>query len=237
MTEWKAKRFWTAVDVVEVSGGFTIRLDDRPVKTPLKSDLIVPSRALAQGIAAEWDAQAEVIAPLTMPLTRAANTAIEKVLPHQSGVVDELARYGETDLICYRATGPDSLVARQAAGWDPLLDWARGSLGAGLVPVAGIMPQGQPEAALARLRGHLAAIPAWELVALSEFVTLSGSLILGLAAHRGERAIQELWDLSRIDEIWQQEQWGEDEEEAERIAGNRAAFLQAETYLTQLRAG
>lgn len=237
MTEWKARRFWKTVEVVEGGFGYAIRLDDRPVKTPLKTDLSVPSKALADGIAAEWDAQDEVIAPLTMPLTRAANTAIEKVIPAQDALVSELAGYAETDLLCYRAPGPASLVERQTDLWDPLLDWAEATFGARLTPLSGVMPRDQSPDALAALRVRVAQTPAWELVALSEFVTLSGSLILGLAALEGHRPVAEIWPLGRLDELWQEEQWGEDAEEAARVAHNRDAFFQAETFLTLLRKG
>ncbi len=129
---WTAKRFWQAATAEATEGGFTVRLDGRPVKTPAKAPLVLPTLALAQAIAAEWDAQTGTVRPATMPLTRAANSAIDKVAPMRAEVIAELAGYGGTDLLCYRAEGPEALVARQAAAWDPLLDWAATALRAPL---------------------------------------------------------------------------------------------------------
>ena len=124
MSDWRPKRFWTAATVEPAPGGHTVHLDGRPVRTPGKSPLIVPTEAMARAIAAEWDAQTGIVRPETMPFTRSANSAIEKVAPQFDEVVGLLAAYGETDLLCYRAHGPAELMARQAAAWDPLLDWA-----------------------------------------------------------------------------------------------------------------
>ncbi|UWQ21213.1 ATP12 family chaperone protein [Jannaschia sp. W003] len=236
MSEWKARRFWTAAGVERVEGGHAVRLDGRPVRSPLKSELVVPSEALAAGIAAEWQAQGEVIAPLTMPLTRAANAAMDKVAPQHGAVADELAGYGGSDLLCYRAEAPAALVERQAEAWDPMLDWAAERLGARLVVTRGVMPVAQPANAIEALRAQVHRYSAWELTALSEFVTLSGSLVLGLAAIEGARPAEAVWPLGRVDEEWQAEQWGADEEEAERVALKRAAFLQADRFLELLRA-
>ena len=139
MSDWKAKRFWKAADVAETNHGFTVHLDGRAVKTPAKAPLVVPTRAMAQAIAKEWDAQDGLIAPDTMPVTRAANAAIDKVTHQHDEVAQMIAGYGDTDLLCYRADSPVELVARQAAAWDPLLDWAADTLEARLKPVTGIM--------------------------------------------------------------------------------------------------
>lgn len=233
MSEWQAKRFWTAATVEEVAEGFAVHLDGRPVRTPLKTLVAAPSRALAGGVAAEWQAQSEVIDPWSMPLTRAVNATLDKVVPQQAEVAANLAEYGGTDLLCYRAAGPDTLVARQVAAWDPMLDWADAALGARLNVTQGIMHVPQPANAIEALRARVAAMTPWELTALSEFVTLSGSLILGLAAMSGRPAAQ-IWPLSRVDEHWQIERWGEDEQEAARVAVKAEAFAQAERYLALL---
>ena len=234
MSDWKAKRFWTAAEVHAVEGGYTVRLDGRDVRTPLKTLLVMPTRALAEGVAAEWDAQEGVIDPLSMPLTRAVNATLDKVVPQRAEVAANLLEYGGTDLLCYRATGPARLVARQAEAWDPLLDWADTALGARLNVTTGVMYVAQPAVAMESLRAWIETMTPWELTALSEFVTLSGSLVLALSAMEGTDP-ETLWPLSRIDEDWQAEQWGEDAEEAERVALRRAAFVQAARYLALLR--
>lgn len=236
MSEWRARRFWTRAEVVEGADGFAVQLDGRAVRTPLKTLVAMPSRALAEGVAAEWAAQDGVVDPLSMPLTRAVNATIDKVVPQRGEVAANLAEYGGSDLLCYRAWGPEVLVARQAAAWDPMLDWADARFGARLATTRGVIPVPQPANALEALRAQVGARPPWELTALSEFVTLSGSLVLGLAVLDGQ-APEAIWPLSRIDETWQAETWGADEEEAARVAVKRDAFLQAHRYLTRLRAG
>ena len=235
MSDWKAKRFWTAATVHPVEGGHTVRLDGRDVRTPLKTLTVMPTRALAEGVAAEWDAQEGLIDPLSMPLTRAVNATLDKVVPQRAEVAANLLEYGGTDLLCYRATGPARLAARQAEAWDPLLDWADTALGARLDVTEGVMYVAQPADAMEALRTRIEAMTPWELTALSEFVTLSGSLIIALRAMEGTDP-DALWPLSRVDETWQAEQWGEDAEEAERVARRRADFVQAGRYLSLLRA-
>jgi chaperone required for assembly of F1-ATPase len=237
MTEWKARRFWTEAGVEPAEGGWTVRLDGRPVRSPLKTLLVMPSRALAAGVADEWEAQGEVVDPLSMPLTRAVNAALDKVAPQRDEVAAHLAEYGESDLLCYRAATPEALAERQAAAWDPMLDWLAEMHAARLAVTSGVMPVSQPANAVEAIRARVAALTSWELTAFSEFVTLSGSLVLALATFEGRLSPAQAWELSRVDEFWQIEQWGEDEEEAERVAAKRAAFLQAQTFLDLLRAG
>jgi chaperone required for assembly of F1-ATPase len=237
MSEWAARRFWQDATVERVAGGHAVRLDGRAVRTPLKTELIVPSRALANGVAAEWHAQGQKVDPLSMPLTRAVNATLDKVFALRGEVAAGLAEYGGSDLLCYRATHPDVLVERQAEAWDPMLDWAAARFGGGRLRVtSGVMPAEQPPTALAALRARVENLTEWELTPLSEFVSLSGSLVLGLASLEG-RDPNEMWRLSRIDENWQSEQWGEDEEEAERVARKRDEFLQARRFLDLLREG
>ena len=235
MSEWAPRRFWTDAATKAVAGGHAVRLDGRPVRTPAKRELVVPTAALAEGVAAEWRAQGERIDPLTMPLTRAANAALDKVAPQEAEVAAELAGYGASDLLCYRADAPEGLVARQRAAWDPMLDWAAEALGARLVTTEGVMPALQPEAALEALRSRVAAAGPWGLTALSEFTTLTGSLVLGLAALEGARPLDALWAASRVDEDWQAELWGADADEAARVAVKRDAFLQAGRLRDALR--
>ncbi|MGC9418990.1 MAG: ATP12 family chaperone protein [Rhodovulum sp.] len=237
MAEWALKRFWQKAAVDESEGGYAVLLDGRSLRTPAKAALVVPTCAMAEAIAAEWDAQEQEVQPRTMPVTRAANAAIDKVRAQHDEVVSLVAAYAESDLLCHRADSPAELAARQAAAWDPLLDWARDGLGAPLVPTAGVIPCAQPEASLAALRARVAAQDAFALTALHDLVALSGSLVIGLAAMEDAVApVERLWDISRIDEAWQEEQWGVDDEAAEIVAAKRGDFLQARRFLDLARA-
>jgi len=231
VSAWAPKRFWKAATTEPAEGGFAIRLDARPVKTPAKQPLIVPTLAMAQAIAAEWDAQHGLVRPDTMPLTRAANSAIDKVATQFDGVVGEIANYGATDLLCYRATDPPALIDRQTAAWTPLLDWARDHLAAPLQVTHGVIPIPQPEDSLRRLRAHVAAHDPFRMTALHDLVAISGSLILGLAVARGRVSAADAFAISRIDEHWQIEQWGDDEDAAVLEQARRDAFLTAERFL------
>lgn len=212
MSSWKAKRFWTKTDVVPCDAGYAIHLDGRAVKTPAKSAFVVPSLTLAQACASEWDAQQGVIKPGSMPMTRYANSAIDKVALQHAEVSDIVAAYGETDLLCYRATDPAALIARQAAGWDPHLAWAAEVLGAPLRVTQGISPIEQDPQSLRRLREITADHGPFLLAALHDLVAITGSLILGLAMAKGTLSSDEAFVLSRIDEDWQAELWGQDED-------------------------
>lgn len=235
MSEWKARRFWKTAAAEPTEGGFRVTLDGKPVMTPGKHPLILPTRALADAVAAEWDAQGDVIDPLSMPLTRAANSAIEKVTPQFDAVADMLGAYGGTDLLSYRATEPDALKAQQAAGWDPLLDWAKDRYGAPLVATEGLMPVAQDEQALARLRARIGELDPYELTAFHDLVTLPGSLVLGLAVLDGRLTAQEAHDLARLDEEFQADRWGRDAE-ADTAAANRLeAMRNAEKLLSLLK--
>lgn len=230
MAEWAAKRFWKDTTVAEVEGGFTVHLDGRPVRTPAKARLILPTKALADLIAAEWEAQDGVIDPNTMPATRGANAAIDKVAVQHAEVADMLSDYGDSDLLCYRAEHPRELVERQAQGWDPLLEWAEEVLAARLEPRAGVMHAPQEAGALEALRRRTHALNAFELAAFHDLVALSGSLILGFAVTEGRLTPEEAWALSRLDEAFQTEQWGEDEEASEASEIKRQSFLQAALF-------
>ncbi|MDP3338925.1 ATP12 family chaperone protein [Frigidibacter sp.] len=236
MADWAPKRFWTAAGVTAVETGFAVQLDGRPVKTPAKAPLVVPNAALATAIAAEWDAQAKLVDPRTMPVTRAANSAIDTVVPNRATVLGMIAAYGGSDLLCYRAESPPPLIERQAAAWDPLLNWAASAHGAPLRVTAGIVHVAQPPESLARLNAHLDSFSDFELVALHDLVALSGSLVIGLAAAADLAPADDLWRTSRIDEEFQAELWGQDEEAAEVVALKRNDFLQARAFLDLARA-
>ncbi|MCJ8138550.1 ATP12 family chaperone protein [Falsirhodobacter halotolerans] len=223
---WAPKRFWTAATVQPDAGGFTVHLDGRPVRTPAKTPLIVPTEALAARIAAEWDRQEGLVRPDTMPATRSANSALDKVAPHRAAVIAEIANYGASDLLCYRAEGPMDLVTRQQA-WDTLLDWAAGRFGSRLIVTIGILPVAQPADILSRLTAEVAAKNDFELAALHDLVAISGSLILGLAVAEGHITPAHAFSLSRIDEAYQADIWGVDEEAARTDAVRQEAFLEA----------
>lgn len=235
MSEWAPRRFWTEARAVPAEGGHEVRLDARVLRTPLKSPLVLPTAAMAEAVATEWAAAGERIDPFAMPVTRSANSAIDKVAVQREEVADLLAGYGATDLLCYRAEGPEALAARQAAAWDPLLAWARGAHGAALRVTAGVMPAAQDPEALQRLRAPLDRAGPFELAALHDLVALSGSLVIALAVADGAAEPEEAWTASRIDEDWQAEQWGEDAEAAGFAARRRADFLHAHRFLSLSR--
>jgi chaperone required for assembly of F1-ATPase len=230
MSVWSARRFWAAASVVPAEGGFTVQLDGRPVRTPQKALLVLPTEALAREVAAEWQAVDGKVDPGQMPFTRMANSAIDKVAPQFDAVAAMLAEYGGSDLLCYRAEGPQALVDRQAQGWDSLLLWAADTLGAPLSPTIGVMHRDQPAASLAALDQAVRALTPFQLTAFHDLVALSGSLVLALAVTRGRLDADDAWRLSRIDETWQIEQWGEDEEAAEMAARKHDDFLRADRF-------
>lgn len=236
MSEWALKRFWKEASIAEAQGGWQVLLDGRPVRTPAKAAQEVPTAELAQLIAAEWEAQEEVVSPDTMPFTRMANSAIDKVRVQHREVAELLAAYGDNDLLCYRAEGPDTLVKRQAQTWDPYLDWAEATYGARLILVEGVMPQPQSPEALSRLAAPVMAANAFELAALHDLISLTGSLVLGLAAARSDADAPAIWLASRLDETFQAEQWGDDEEAMEVAALKRDSFLNAHNFYNALHA-
>ncbi|MEM1074609.1 MAG: ATP12 family protein [Pseudomonadota bacterium] len=227
MSEWKAKRFWKDAEVRKEAGGFGVALDGRSVKTPAKRLLLAPTRRFAQAIADEWAAQDETIDPLSMPFTRSANAALDKVSTQHGEVADMLAAYGDSDLLCYRADSPAPLVARQEAEWSPLLEWAEEALNARLEARSGVIHAPQDAAALKQLSDRVHAMTAFELAGFHDLVSLSGSLVLGFAATMDFKDAKALWDISRLDEIWQAEEWGPDDEAEAAALVKERAFLHA----------
>ena len=230
MSDWAPKRFWKSAQTNPAEGGARVLLDDKPVRTPAGAGLVLPTQALAEAVAAEWDAQEKVVDPGSMPMTRTANSAIDKVAPQKPAVVAMLAEYGGTDLLSYRAESPQTLVAHQSQMWDPLLDWAEQTFGARLAVTQGVMPVAQDAAALDRLVAPMHEMSQFRLAAFHDLVALSGSLVLAHAAARGARPPEEVWALSRLDEDWQAEEWGRDEEAEEVAARKGRAFLDAHRF-------
>ena len=218
------KRFWRAASVEEQGAGYTILLDARPVKTPARASLTLPTCALAEAIAAEWDAQADTIDPRAMPLTGLANAAIDRVAPDPATFAGGLAQFGASDLLYYRAERPRRLVELQAAAWDPLLDWARRRFDVDFVLGSGIMPVDQPEATVRALAHAVAAYDPFRLAALSPLVTVGGSLIAALALAEGAVARDPAWTAVTIDEQFQLDEWGSDAEAEKALAVRREDF-------------
>jgi chaperone required for assembly of F1-ATPase len=226
-------RFYAKASVVESSDGFAITLDDKPIRTPSGRALVAPTRLIADGIAAEWNAQKEIIDPLTMPLTRFANSVVDAVVDRVDAVADDIAKYLGSDLLFYRAGHPEALVAREAACWDPVLFWAADALGAHFILAEGIVHVRQPDSAISAARGALPADP-WSVAALHVVTTLTGSALLALALIHGVLDSDQVWAAAHVDEDWNIEQWGADEEVAARRAARWIDFGAAVSILRSL---
>jgi chaperone required for assembly of F1-ATPase len=230
------KRFYSSAGVAEAEGGFAITLDGKPIRTPSGRQVMAPTREIAEAIAAEWSAQGEMINPLTMPLTRFANSVVEAVADRADAVADDVAKYLGTDLLFYRAGHPEALVANEAAHWDPILFWAAETLGAHFILAEGIVHVAQPETAVAAARGAFPDDP-WSVAALHVVTTLTGSALLALALAHGVRDADQVWAAAHVDEDWNIEKWGMDEEVAARRAARLVDFQAAVRILNALKSG
>jgi len=228
------KRFYAEAGVGEAEGGFTVTLDGRPIKTPSGRIVTVPVREIADAVAAEWEAQTETIDPLTMPLTRFANSVVEAVVDRTELVADDVAKYLGSDLLFYRAGHPEALVAREAKHWDPVLFWAADALGAHFILAEGIMHVSQPDTAVAAARAALPADP-WSIAAVHVVTTLTGSALLALALAHGVCDPDQVWAAAHVDEDWNAEKWGVDEEVAARRAARLVDFEAASRILSALK--
>jgi chaperone required for assembly of F1-ATPase len=230
------KRFYRKVEILPVAGGYGVALDGKPIKTPARQPLAMPNAALAAAVAAEWDTQQIEIRPAEMPLTQLASTAVDRVRPQRDAIVNEIAAYAGTDLVCYRATHPPELAARQQAAWQPLVDWAALRYNAPLEITAGIIPISQPPASL---RAFAAAVTEHDDLALSALHLATGacgSLVIALALIEGRLDAPEAYAASQLDESFQIEAWGEDEEQARRRQALAADVSAAARFLSLLRA-
>jgi chaperone required for assembly of F1-ATPase len=230
------KRFYQRVDVADRDGGFALLLDEKPVRTPGKKQLLLPSRGLAEAVAEEWAAQKERIDPATMPLTKLANSAIDGVPGREDDVIGDILNYAGSDLLCYRAEGPRGLIEAQRAHWDPVLAWAKSALGAPFVLAEGIVHVAQPQASLDRLREAIKGHDPFGLAALHVMTGLSGSALLALAVALEQITPEEAWNAAHVDEDWQITQWGGDAEAASRRATRRRDFDAAARALALLKA-
>lgn len=232
------KRFYKTTSVEPApaeAGGFEVRLDNRPIRSPAKAPLVFKSWPLAQAVAAEWEAQVEEIDPNAMPLMQLASTAVDLIGKGRAAIVDGVAAYAETDLLCYRAEHPKVLVERQALAWQPLLDWAALRYDAPLHVNAGLMPKPQPPDALRALRHAVEAYDDWTLSALQTATGSCGSLIVALALVEGRIDAEEAFAVSQIDETFQIEAWGEDPEATKRRAALRADINACRRFVDLLR--
>jgi len=231
------KRVYEQVTTRRADFGWGVALDGRPMRTPGKNELVVPSEKLAAAIAAEWDAQQDDIRPTTMPLTRLAATAIDRTAPRRDRVVDEIAGYAGTDLVCYRAEHPAPLVARQHAVWQPLIDWAALRYDAALAVTSGVIPKRQSPAALKAFVAAVVAHDDFRLTALHALTAACGSAVIALAVMEGQLAAQEAFAASQLDETFQIEEWGEDAEAAARREAIAADIASAARFLELLSSG
>lgn len=229
------KRFWKTVTVESTDAGLGIALDGRPVRTPGRVPLTLPTPALAQAVAGEWSAVEDRLDPRAMPLTGLANAAIDRIAPDPAAFAAGLAAYGESDLLCYRAEDPEPLVARQQAAWDPVLAWARQRYDVTFAITAGVMHVVQSPATMARLAEATTVRDAFALAGLSPIVTITGSLVLALALAERAFDAETVWNAAHVDEDWQVERWGEDPLATEARLIRRRDYDAAVQFLDALR--
>jgi chaperone required for assembly of F1-ATPase len=235
----RRKRFYTRADVSsagagEADSGFFVTLDGKPIRTPSGRKVVVPARSIAQTIADEWNAQGETIDPLTMPVTRLANSVVQGVVDRVDAVTDDVAKYLGSDLLFYRAGHPEALVAREAKHWDPVVFWAAESLGAHFILAEGVVPVRQSEQAIAAARANLPSDP-WAIAALHVVTTLTGSALLALALFHGAIDEDRAWAAAHVDEDWNAEKWGVDEEVTARRAARLVDYKAASGILKALK--
>ena len=228
------KRFWKAADVVERDGGWGVELDGKPLRTPAREPLTVPTRALAEAVADEWNGVEEKIDPRGLPLTGLANAAIDRVAPDKQAFAAGLARYAEADLACYRAENPPGLVERQAEYWDPLLGWGQRRFDVDFKTTNGIVHVAQPQATVDRLAHAVSTLDPFRLAGLSPLVTIGGSLLAALGVLEGAFTPEQAWEAVSVDDRWQLEHWGSDAEAEAALASRRWDFLAAARYLELL---
>lgn len=228
------KRFWARASVVPESAGFAIALDGKPVRTPARNELLVPTSRLAEAIAGEWNSTGPEVDPRAMPLTGIANAAIDRVAADRQAFAQGLARYGESDLLCYRADSPRELRARQEEAWDSLLAWARRRFDVDFATNCGIVHVPQTEATVDRLAHSVVMLDPFRLAGLSPLVTIGGSLVAALAVLEGAVRPELAWDAVTVDDQWQAEQWGSDSEAQAALESRRRDFLAAARFLELL---
>jgi chaperone required for assembly of F1-ATPase len=228
------KRFYKSASIESIESGWRVLLDGRPIRTPKKSSLVVPTAALADALADEWRMQDGIVEPSTMLLNRTANTIIDHIVEHRDAVIAEIAKFGATDLICYFADEPEELIVRQRYVWLPLIDWARDVIGARLKCGHGVQHLAQNPEAICALNKTVSALSNWQLAPLHIMVSISGSLVIGLALLRGRLTVAEAWAAGQVDELFQAEMWGEDDFAAKNRADRLADLAAAARFASLL---
>jgi chaperone required for assembly of F1-ATPase len=239
----RLKRFYKSVGVVPAgsdasASGFAVILDERPLRTPARRSLTLPTRALCEAVGEEWDAQGDFIEPADMPLTKLANTCIDGIVPQPGPVAGDILAFAGNDLLCYRAEHPRELQQKQSLAWDPVLQWAEAEARVGRFALtAGVMPVEQPRELLDGLQSLIAGLDPWALGPVHVITTLTGSAVLALAVEAGEVKAEDAWAAAHVDEDWQIEQWGEDAEATQRRALREREMLAACRFIELLRDG
>ena len=228
------KRFWKEAQAVPADGGWTVELDGRPLRTPARQPLALPTKGLADAIAEEWQGAGETVDPRAMPLTGLANAAIDRIATDKDAFSAGLAKYAEADLLCYRADLQEALAERQESEWGSLLTWARRRYDVDFAVTGGVIHVPQPQATVQRLTHAAAELDAFRLAGLSPLVTIGGSLVAGLMILEEAISAEDAWDALTLDERWQAEQWGADDEAAAALASRRSEFLVGARFLRLL---
>jgi chaperone required for assembly of F1-ATPase len=218
------KRFWKEAAVVKTDDGFKVTLDGHAVRTPSKSELIIQYRNIAEQIASEWMAQENEVDPTTMPATRMVNSVIDKVSVNADAIVEMLAEYAGTDLLCYRTTSPQELIDAQARMWDPLLQWSANAMNAPLNVTSGVMFTKQSDASVDVFRRQLMVLNHYQLAGVHDLISISGSAVISMALIANHISLDDAWLAATVDEVWQEERWGSDDEAQESLNKKRADF-------------
>lgn len=224
MTTPAARRFYKHATTLDVEGGHRVALDERRLRTPKGAIFVAPTRALAEAMAVEWDAQGENIIPSSMPLTQLAFAAIDHTANNRTDIARALAKYAETDLVSHRAASPEGLVAHQSEKWDPLIDWGHTRFQIRLPVVDGIIAAPVASEHLTAFADEITKLDTFRATAAAQAITLAGSILIGFALIEGQLTAQQAFEAAALDELWSQERWGRDEEAHARLEKQRAEF-------------
>lgn len=234
MLRWEKRRTWKKVLVRSAESGFQIFLDEKPIETPNKNLIVVPTKKLADALAKEWKTQKKVVGFKKMVFNKLVNSSIDQVTVSRTSIIEILIEYGDTDLLCYRAEDPPDLCLLQETQWGPVLNWLEKTFSINLKVYSGVIYEPQEEQQLQQLKNILQVYSDFEIAALHELVTISGSLIIGLAVKNKALTLQEAWNRAILDESWQMQKWGKDQESLDRLNLRRKEFNAAYDFLKLL---